>query len=66
MESIKVETYVIIYVTWRKAIRKIFDLPYRTHHDVLPIIANCKHIETQLLCILTKLINSVISSHNVT
>ena len=42
------------YVTWRKSIRKLFDLPFRTHCDLLPIIADCKHIETQLLCRFTK------------
>ena len=25
------------YVSWRKAIRKLFDLPYITHCDLLPV-----------------------------
>ena len=29
----------VFYVTWRKAIRKVFRLPYRTHCDLLPVIA---------------------------
>ena len=28
------------YVSWRKAIRKLFDLPYRTHCDLLPYICD--------------------------
>lgn len=54
----------IFYVTWRKAIRKLFDLPLRTHCDLLPVIANCKHIETQLLCRFTKFIYNALSSQN--
>jgi hypothetical protein len=52
------------YVTWRKAIRKIFDVPNRTHCDLLPIIADCKHIETQLLCRMVKFIYGAVSSQN--
>ena len=55
----------VFYVTWRKAIRKVFGLPYRTHCDLLPVIAECSHIETQLLCRLVKFVNGAISSHNV-
>ena len=55
----------VFYVTWRKAIRKVFRLPYRTHCDLLPVIAECSHIETQLLCRLVKFVNGAISSHNV-
>ena len=55
----------VFYVTWRKAIRKVFGLPYRTHCDLLPVIAECSHIETQLLCRLVKFVNGDISSHNV-
>ena len=54
----------VFYVTWRKAIRKLFDIPNRTHCDLLPIIADCKHIETQLLCRLVKFICGAISSQN--
>ena len=55
----------VFYVTWLKAIRKVFGLPYLTHCDLLPVIAECKHIETQLLCRLVKFVNGAISSHNV-
>ena len=55
----------VFYVTWRKAIRKVFGLPNRTHCDLLPVIAECSHIETQLLCRLVKFVNGAISSHNV-
>ena len=53
----------VFYVTWRKSIRKVFGLPYRTHCDLLPVIAECNHIETQLLCRLVKFVNGVISIH---
>lgn len=53
------------YTTWRKSIRKIFDLPYRTHCNMLPVIAQCLHIETQLLCRFAKFVFKAISSQNV-
>ena len=53
----------VFYVTWLKAIRKVFGLPYRTHCDLLPVIAEYKHIKTQ--CRLVKFVNGAISSHNV-
>ena len=33
----------VFYVTWLKAIRKVFGLPYRTHCDLLPVIAEVQH-----------------------
>ena len=35
---------------WRKAVRKIWDLPYRTHCAMLPIIADAFPIEISLEC----------------
>ena len=29
-----------LYTSWRKAIRKLFDLPYITHCDLLPYICD--------------------------
>ena len=37
----------VFYVTWRKGIRKVCGLPYRTHCHLLPVLAECNHIETQ-------------------
>ena len=50
------------YVTWRKSILRIFNMPYRTHCDMLPIITNCKPIASQLLGRMAKCICSAISS----
>jgi hypothetical protein len=52
------------YVSWRKALRKIFDLPYRTHCEMLPIIANCMPIEYQISCRIVKFISNSLSSQN--
>ena len=38
---------------------------YIKHCDLLPVIAECSHIETQLLRRLVKFVNGAISSHNV-
>ena len=53
------------YVTWRKSIRRLFDLPNMTHCDLLPVIADCKNIETQLLCRMSKFVYKAMSSQNI-
>jgi hypothetical protein len=52
------------YVSWRKSIRKLFDLPYRTHCNLLPAIAECLPIECQILCRISKFVCSSLSSQN--
>ena len=52
------------YISWRKSIRKLFDLPYRTHCNLLPVIAECFPIESQILCRILKFICSSLSSQN--
>jgi hypothetical protein len=52
------------YISWCKAMRKLFELPYRTHNKLLPLIANCKPIECQLMCRMAKFIFSCLSSQN--
>ena len=53
-----------ICVKWRKAVRKIWDLPYRTHCAMLPIIADAFPIEISLECKFVKFLKSTIGSHN--
>ena len=38
----------LFYTQWRKAIRFLFNLPYRTHSILLPIICNDDSIEIQM------------------
>ncbi len=38
----------ILYVSWRKSIRKIFGLPYQTHCALLPYICDDSRVENQL------------------
>ncbi len=38
------------YVSWHKSIRRIFDLPYRTHCNLLPVIADCLPNDIQIMC----------------
>ena len=52
------------YISWRKSVRKLFDLPYRTHCNLLPIIADCQPIEGQILCRTAKFIYGALSSQN--
>ena len=54
----------VFYVSWRKAIRKLLDLPYTTHSYMLPIISDFRDIEVQLMCRFTKFMHTAMSSHN--
>ena len=40
----------LFFTTWRKSIRKLLNLPPRTHCNLLPAIMDSKPIECQLLC----------------
>ena len=37
-----------LYIAWRKCVRRIFCLPYTTHCNLVPIIANDQSIELKL------------------
>lgn len=54
----------MFYTTWRKSIRKIFDIPQRTHCNLLPLIADCLPIQIQFLSRIVRFIQSCIRSHN--
>ena len=53
-----------LYIAWRKSIRKLFNLPYTTHSLLLPIIANCRPIECQILSRIANFIKTTLSSVN--
>ena len=50
------------YVAWRKVIRKLFKLPYRTHNYLVCGIVEC--ITVKLDRRLTKFVHSMINSKN--
>ena len=51
-----------IYVAWRKVIRKLFKLPYRTHNYLVCSIAEC--IAVKLDRRLTKFVYFMVNSKN--
>ena len=53
-----------LYVGWRKTIRKLLHLPYRTHCDMLPYICDDLNVLTQLLHCVVSFIKSVSTSQN--
>ena len=36
------------FVTWRKCIRRLLNIPYNTHNHLLPLICNDLPVECQL------------------
>jgi hypothetical protein len=52
------------YVAWRKSIRRLFDLPYRTHSRLLHLICNDLPIASQLLVRFHKFILSLQNTSN--
>ena len=52
------------FTSWRIAMRKVLCLPYRTHCNLLPLIAGCAPVEVQILNRIVKFICSGIKSDN--
>ena len=54
-----------LYVTWRKCVRKILNVPYNTHSVLLPIICNDLNIDCQLYKRVLKFFASLAKSDNI-
>ena len=54
----------MFYTTWRKAIRRLFGLPRNAHCNILPLVAACLPIQSQLLNRCANFLNSCPSSNN--
>ena len=52
------------YTTWRKAIRRLFGLPRNAHCNLLPLVAACLPIQSQLLNRCANFVNSCLNSNN--
>ena len=52
------------FVTWRKCLRKLLNLPYTTHCNLLPGICNDFPVEVQLYLRLVKFVNSCLVVDN--
>ena len=52
------------YTAWRKCVRRVWEIPYRTHCDLLSGICNDRDIETQLLSRSIKFLKTAMSSRN--
>ena len=52
------------YIAWRKCIRKLFKLNYRTHSQLLPYICEDMPIDVQLHCRFGKFVNTCLISKN--
>ena len=52
------------YVSWRKAIRKIFNIPYRTHCKLLHLETQVLPIDMQLHIRTVKFLKSITMSGN--
>ena len=53
-----------ISIRWRMALRRIWNLPYNTHCDILPLISSQAPIEIQLKCRFVKFYRSLLESEN--
>ena len=53
-----------VYVTWRKCIRFLFDLPRRTHSNILPLIVRDFSIRTQIYTRACRFIDKLLKSKN--
>ena len=54
----------VFYTTWRKAIRRLFGLPRNAQCNLLPLVAACLPIHSQLLNRCANFLNSCLNSNN--
>ena len=52
------------WTAWRKCVRRVWGIPYRTHCDLLPGICNDRDVETQLISRSVKFLKSALASEN--
>ena len=53
-----------ISIRWRMALRKIWNVPYNTHCDILPLLSSQVPIDIQLKCRFFKFYRSLLESDN--
>lgn len=53
-----------LFVCWRICVRRVLNVPYRAHSNLLHFISNCLPIDVQLYNRLLKFINSTLISEN--
>jgi hypothetical protein len=54
----------LICTTWRKGLRRIWDLPYDTHNNLLPVLCNSLPIMDELCCRSVNFINNCLVSES--
>jgi hypothetical protein len=63
-ESWNYKSLDIVSVCWRKCIRQIYNLPYRTHCDLLPFVTESLPIEFEIVCRFVKFIQKCCRHEN--
>ena len=51
-------------VRWRMALRRIWNLPFNTHCDLLPLLTSLSPIDIKLKCRFVKFYRSLVNSNN--
>ena len=51
-------------ISWQKSVRRLLNLPYRTHCKVLPVLSNCLSFQEQHKIRTAKMIRTMINSSN--
>ena len=54
-----------LYLTWRKCVRKLINVPYNTHSALLPAICNDVPVDVQMHKRVVKFIFSLLESNNI-
>ena len=60
------DSFSNVCTKWRKAIRRMWDLPYNTHCGLLPLVSELCPIEISLYCRFIKFMKSLLKSDNPT
>ena len=52
------------YVAWRKCCRRLLDVPYKTHSDLVHLLCDDEDVDVQLHCRQLKFIKNCLSNEN--
>ena len=52
------------YTTWRKGIRKLFNLPVCTHCNMVPVLSDCLPIQVQIMIRMVRFMQSCLRYNN--
>ena len=62
IETTLLPILLYLYATWRKGLRRVWDLPYDTHNNLLPVLSDSIPTMDEICCRSVNFINNCLAS----